>query len=292
MLINRGRVIDIYISAEMANNKELRQLNDEKRGRPFKYSNIVIFAGYTLKCITGRGYRWIQGFIENISKFITKVPKPNFRTIFYRMAKMKGIFNFKIKDNNKIAIAIDSTGIKQIYDNEYRTYRYDKRKDWFKLHIAADMCGRILNAKITKSSIGDSNEFVPLIRRINAGKVYADGAYDTGKIFNYCEERGIKPIIPVRINASKKHRTIRSGIVAEQFGMIKSPGKRENLYTKDYRKIQQSAWKKQMHYGKRWIAETAISAFKRTFGEYVFSKNSNMIRKEIETKVMIYNRYR
>ncbi len=80
MLINRGKVTDIYISSNVLNSNELKQINKEKRGSPFEYGNAIILASYSLKCILGRGYRQIQGFIENIAKYIANLPKPNFST--------------------------------------------------------------------------------------------------------------------------------------------------------------------------------------------------------------------
>lgn len=299
-LVNRGKIIDIYMSADAVNRTELAAINRGKIGRPYRYSNAIVTAAYSLKCLINRGYRFIGGFIEDMAKYIKKVPKPDFRTIWYRISRIKEFCRFncrKSSDGSKIEIAIDSTGLKSIYDGEYRTYKYDKRKNWLKLHIIVDeKSGVILNARLTKSNVGDSKVFQTLIKGVKGvGKVYGDGAYDSDKIFGYCARNGIEPLIPVRINASKDHKTIRSYIVAEQLGMIKRRGYRDDrnhYYPERYRKRQQELWKRRVKYGRRWMVESAFSSFKRMFGESVFSRKPDMIEKEIAAKVAVFNSFR
>jgi hypothetical protein len=54
--------------------------------------------------------------------------------------------------------------------------------------------------------------------------------------------------------------------------------------------IRDIKWKKRHDgYGLRWIAESAISSLKRTFGEYVSSIRWGNIVKELILKASIYN---
>src|SRR6188472_1699363 len=50
-------------------------------------------------------------------------------------------------------------------------------------------------------------------------------------------------------------------------------------------------WKKKHEYGMRWIAESAFSSIKRTFGEYVSSIKWNNIVNELLLKASIYNMF-
>ena len=48
-------------------------------------------------------------------------------------------------------------------------------------------------------------------------------------------------------------------------------------------------WKRRGGYGRRWMAETAFSTFKRMFGEHVTArKYSNMVRESV-LKARLYN---
>jgi hypothetical protein len=53
--------------------------------------------------------------------------------------------------------------------------------------------------------------------------------------------------------------------------------------------IRDIKWKERHGYGLRWIAESAISSLKRTFGEYVSSIRWGNIVKELILKASIYN---
>ena len=70
--------------------------------------------------------------------------------------------------------------------------------------------------------------------------------------FKHLEENKIQPGIKVRKNSiiSAKNASSQNKEVRSQ--------------TKDFPR-----WKKKRKYGKRWVAETAFSSMKRTYGEYV-----------------------
>ena len=51
-------------------------------------------------------------------------------------------------------------------------------------------------------------------------------------------------------------------------------------------------WKKKRGYGKRWMAETAFSSIKRTYGEYVSATKFQNMVKEMTMKVSLYNLFR
>ena len=97
-----------------------------------------------------------------------------------------------------------------------------------------------------------------------------DGAYDSNSNFRYLQETGITPGIKIRKNSivsSKNNRLMNRQVLRQ---------------TKDLLK-----WKKKRKYGHRWMAETAFSTLKRTFGEYVSAtKFSNMV-KEMMIKVIV-----
>jgi len=298
-LVNRGRVINIYISTDLCRTEEIHKLNKEKSGRPYIYTDATILAAYSLKCIFHFGYRQIQGFVEDIATYVKKVSTPNFRTIWWRIRRF-GKEKFRIlhreSKSGKINVSIDSTGIKSTNAGEYMTYMYRKKKEWIKLHIVVDVDTHdILNARVTKRKVGDSQEFRKLMNPISGSvsEVYADGAYDSNDIFRYTERKEIYPNIAVHLNASKKCSKARRKSVIEQLGLHGERGTRDIIqnYTKEYRKIHQQEWRDKVHHGRRWAVETVFSSFKQMFGEYVSAKKFNMIEKELHTKILLYNQF-
>jgi transposase len=51
-------------------------------------------------------------------------------------------------------------------------------------------------------------------------------------------------------------------------------------------------WKRKRKYGHRWMAETAFSTIKRTFGEYISAARFDNMVKEMMIKVSLYNLFR
>jgi hypothetical protein len=299
-LVNRGRIIDLYLSsAVLSNTKDRKIANHNKRGRPFEYSNIVIFSSYAIKCVFKLAYRQTEGLIEDITSVMKSHLCPNFRTIWYRIKTLKASgVKLLIKAQNvgnKLEVAIDSTGLKDVNDGEYRTKMYMKKKNWTKFHIVVDRCtGKILNAKITNDKIGDSPMFGKMINPIRnkISVVYGDGAYDSVKIWDWCENNSVEGRIPVRINSSPKGNGARQNAIRKQFGIPPTHARLGLFDSRSRRNYYYHIWRKRAGYGNRWIVEATFASFKRMFGEAQFSKDWRMKEKESLIKTFIYNQLR
>ena len=197
-LVNRGRPSNYLLPAVENRSNDIKVMNKGKVGRPYQYSNMEIFAAYAIKCIFKLGYREASGIVEDFEQQYGAENTPNFRTIQWRIKKLrKDIISISIHDESKdlvdIEVVIDSTGIKSRNDDEYRSTKYGKVKDWEKMHVLVDKKTRkILNIIITDSSTGDAKEFIHLLEPIENVKVAAaDGANDSNKNFEYCDDRRI-----------------------------------------------------------------------------------------------------
>lgn len=157
-----------------------------------------------------------------------------------------------------VTIAVDSTGIKVTNRGEWMRDKWKKRRGFIKIHVAVDTkTKKILSMRVTKEDVHDGRMLKPLVKEIpfTIDKAIADGAYDSRKNFRFLKDRaGIEPVLKVRSNSSFKAKGCmpRKMVVVEQL--------------KDVKK-----WKKKHGYGMRWMAESAFSSMKRTFGEYVTS---------------------
>jgi IS5 family transposase len=296
-LVDRGKEITIFINQkDMDWTEELQKLNNGKRGAPYEYPNTLIFAGIAIKCLQHKGYRQLQGFVEDLSKFLN-FDVPDFRTFWWRTNELeKQQIRFNPPIRKKIAVAIDSTGIKLVNDGEYRTKKYKKKKDWAKFHTSVnEETGEALTIVITKDNINDTEEFKKLLEPITdiTEKVDADKAYDSEKNFKYCDCHDIKAGIPVKINSTTENRKskFRRKAVSEQFGIEIKRGKRKVRLTKEAKEAKQKEWKKKIKQGDRWFVEGFYSRYKRQFGEYVFSRKKELIEKEIIMKTNILNKF-
>jgi len=106
----------------------------------------------------------------------------------------------------------------------------------------------------------------------NVIKVIGDGAYDSIRLIRHLERRGIEPIIRPRRNARTDRGPPSRRSAAR---MIRDYGYR--------------AWSRIVGYGRRWMAETAISRFKALFGEHLLSRKPRWMDSELTIKALIYN---
>ena len=301
-LVRRGEITLYVEPAVLRQDKELENLNKKKVGRRFQYGNGLIFASFALKCFLRLAYRQTEGLVRNITKGLGLEKIPNFRTIWDRISAMKkdeikfGITS--LKPGEKIEVAIDSTGLKKINDGEYRSMRYGKKKDWIKMHFCVNVKnGEVLTEVITIDKRHDNKEFDNLIRPIenNLSQVDGDGAYDSGKNFEWAKEHGVVCAIPVRITSNRHtSRGARKEAIIDQFGLPRGSKSHSHIYyqnnTEKKRRFAQKEWKRKVGYGKRWSVEGGYSRFKRMFGEAIFSKKWDVIEKEIHAKLYVYNR--
>ena len=288
----RGKVFSLFLHEKADLRKELKKVNREKRGRPYKYPNSLVEAGFNMKCLFHFGYRQIEHFMSDICK-ILKIRIPNFRTLWWRIDTMeKQHLNFSIPEGQKINVAVDSTGLKLENDGEYRTTKYGKRKVWAKMHANINIAtNEAINIIITQDNVGDSKKFKPLIEPLkeHINSVRGDKGYDTSGVFGYCAKNGLQAIIPVRINALPSGRGARQNAVREQFDIPPTHTRLNSFDKKKRRESKQQDWKNKVKYGFRWYVEGFYSRFKRIFGESVFSKKWKNIEKEIIIKLNILN---
>ena len=167
------------------------------------------------------------------------------------------------------------------------------RKGYLKIHVAINIKTKeILALEVTDEKVHDGRMLKKLVNHVLDGSTtttrgpnkmvikiksaLGDGAYDSNANFRYLQEKGITPGIKIRKNSivSPKNNRLRNKEVIQQT--------KEDLLK----------WKKKRKYGHRWIAETAFSTIKRTFGEYVSATKFDNMVKEMMIKVSLYNLFR
>ena len=145
----------------------------------------------------------------------------------------------------------------------------------------------IVAMETTREHIGDNAMFDALLFGAinNTGRtvdgLFGDGAYDTYGNFEKLADLGIEPVIPVDENAITTPPP--DAFIQRRRGEpVRRKHAREQL--KDREK-----WKKEKHYGMRWIAESVFSAFKGRFGKYVMARKSCNMQHELLFKGGLYN---
>jgi hypothetical protein len=152
-----------------------------------------------------------------------------------------------------------------------------RRRGYLKMHFAIDArTGKTVYFEGTTDRVHDSEVAKRMVdRSMGAGnviKVVGDGAYDSIRLIRHLERRGIEPIIRPRRDARTDRGPSSRRSAAR---MIRDYGYR--------------AWSRIVGYGRRWMAETAISRFKALFGEHLLSRKPRWMDSELKIKALIYN---
>jgi hypothetical protein len=246
--------------------RELRRMNEEREGAMYRYpsSLMSMLAAIHVYLLP---YRELEGFVRLFSEHVEGLRVPDYTTMWWRISRVKVELDPSVDPNEDVTIAVDSSGIKVSNSGEWTRQKWRVKRGFIKVHLAVDTkTGKIISMQVTKEGVPDGRMLTPLVgeasSRANVTRVIGDGAYDSRAIFRYLDSKGIEPVIKVRKNSSGRAR----GCMPRRLVVI------EQL--KDYER-----WKRKHGYGDRWQVESAISSFKRTFGEYITSVRwQNIVR--------------
>jgi hypothetical protein len=309
--ISRGKFYVLHLDSEIMV-EGVKQLNDNKVGAPFVYSNMCFMAVALFRNTVGVAYRQLQGIIEDC---IGEDDAPNFSAIYKRINKIK------LEENNGkswfadgktkteiVFLAGDSTGLKPTSRGDWMGNKWKIRRGFIKMHVMVDSkTKKIYAVSVTDDSCGDAPEFKKLLDEalqniekspnvVQSDEMYvgADGAYDSNDNFDECRKQNVIPAIPVRKNFSGKAKgnTARKEQGLIQLGNCKINRKNIKMFnhlTEEEKLENQKKWKVNIKYGRRWSVEIAFSTWKRILGENISARVWCNVVREIKFKVMIYN---
>jgi len=276
--VRRGEILlDLRILDRW--DSELERMNAGKEGGRYVYPEVFVrLLGY-VHLLFHLPYRQTEGFLKALRRFDSRFQVPDYSTIDRRVNRL----GVRLGDEEErsygddLIIAVDASGIKVANRGDWMRHKWKVRRGYLKIHIAVDVKRKkILALKVTDEKTGDGRMLQPLVdeasRKGKVAKVMGDGAYDTKRNFRYLAMNGIEPVIKVRRNASNRAGgCVLRKLVAQEY--LRDP----------------EAWKRKHGYGQRWIAESAFSSLKRTFGEYVSAKTMRNMANEIMLKASLYN---
>jgi transposase len=286
-LVRRGEILFAYDFLDLWWDFEIEDMNEKKEGRKYRYpDSLILVIGY-IRVYLHLPYRQTEGIIKATGKNLPN--HPSYSQINRRINNLD-IDSSRSSceldgDNDDLIMAVDSTGIKVTNRGQWMSDKWNtqnKKKGYIKIHVAVNIKTKeILALKVTDERVHDGKVMDKLLKHvlksnnkssdIKIKSVLADGAYDFNENFKCLEENKIQPGIKVRKNSiiSAKNASSRNKEVRSQ---------------KDFPR-----WKKKRKYGKRWVAETAFSSLKRTYGEHVSATRFQNMVKEMALKVSLYN---
>lgn len=289
-LVRRGEILFAYDFLDIWDS-ELARMNENKEGKKYRYPNsLILVIGY-IRVYLHLPYRQTEGIIKATGKNMPN--HPSYGQICRRLSRLdidsssssriKDDDNDNDNDNSDVVIAIDSTGIKVTNRGQWQTDKWNiRKKGYLKIHVAVNVKTKeILSLEVTDEKVHDAKIMDKLVEHIlksnnniNINSVLADGSYDSNRNFKYLYEKKILPGIKIRknsITSTKNTDTRNKEVTSQQYF---------------------DRWKKKRKYGHRWMAETAFSSIKRTYGEYISATKFKNMVKEMILKISLYNLFR
>lgn len=256
-----------------------------KVGRPFVYSDAAIECLLTIRELFQLPYRQTEGFGRSLLALLAvEVAVPDYSSLAKRAGRLSATLAAAHR-RGAVDVVVDSTGLKVFGEGEWKTriYGQSKRRTWRKLHLAVNPDTREIVAQLlTESRDHDADQAAALCDQIPQPikKFYGDGAYDKWKVYDQLHGRGAEPVIPPQHNAKIK----RHGNAAAE------PLPRDEAI-RGIRRRGRQAWKKEVGYHRRSLAETTMYRLKQTFGPRLKNRALSTQKTESRIRCKILNRF-
>src|SRR5579864_24631 len=156
-LVNRGSITFWFDEEAIKNWHKIEQQN--KRGRPKKYSDLAITCGLTLKAIFKLPFRAVEGFITSLVKVLKlEIETPDYTLLCKRQKNLNiSLQTRQLNPGEKLVILVDTSGLKVFGEGEWkvRQHGYVKHRLWRKLHLAINEKHQIESFELTELGIQD-----------------------------------------------------------------------------------------------------------------------------------------
>jgi hypothetical protein len=220
------------------------------------------------RCLFGVPYRQLEGFTRALHRLIPRLPPIDYSWLRRRILRLDLRPYTSLRGyDGPVSIAVDSSGVRV----------YGGRKRYIKIHFAVDINTKeAISMDVTIDDLHDSEVLPRLLKDASMNRdvaeAFMDGAYNTRGSYILLRRMGERPIIKPRASARTDRGPPERRASA---AILKTFGER--------------GWSMFMGYGRRWAVETALSTYKRLYGEHTMSRNIENIERELKTKAYIYN---
>lgn len=253
------------------------------RGRPSLPLSDAVFAATFKVYSTLSGRRFMSDLREAHKRgWISRVPC--FNTIFNILQNddlFEDLRDLVERSATPLAAVetdfiADSTGFgtsRKAHWVDSKRNKVGMQRDWVKCHVMCGVKTQVVTAiQIHQQTTGDAPTFKPLldttVRNFDVIEVSADKGYSSRKVLEQVDAVGATPYIMF----TKSARGLGGGIWAKMYGFFMF--QREEF---------------EDHYHKRSNIESAFSAVKRKFGNFVRSRNETAMKNEIMCKFLCHN---
>ena len=225
---------------------ELRRMNRGKVGRPYVLTERYVKFLSVVRYLFCFPYRQLEGFTRALNRLVPRLPSADYSGLRRRILGLDlSLYESLRLSDEPVVIAVDSTGVSVHKAGGWVERKHGKKKRYVKIHLAVDVrTKQALAMLITTDGTHDSRVFPKLLRRAElcgrVSRVYADGAYDSSKVYRLLEEKGIEAVIKPRRNSR-----------------LDTPSEPRRRAVIRYKRLGHEKWARVKGYGRRWIVESA-----------------------------------
>jgi hypothetical protein len=279
--LRRRGDLTVWVTAEAI--EAWTPANTGRRGRPQRYSEMVVETGLMLRLAFGRPWRQTEGMLASILRLLgLDLPVPDHTTFSRRSVDMT-VAKAVRTATGPVNVVIDSTGLKVFGAGEWQREKHGGKghRTWRKLHLAIDPeTGDILASELTTTEDGDASQVGPLLDQISGpiASVTADGAYDGEPVYRTIAERdpAAAVIIPPRSTAVPSSTAETAPTQRDRhLWMIQERGRR--------------GWQKAVNYGRRSLGEVAMMRYKTLIGRRLHARTLPTQRAEAAAGCKVIN---
>ena len=196
-------------------------------------------------------YRQLEGYTRILHRLVpTTPPRADYSGLRRRILSLPVDPYHDLKETNEpVTIAVDSTDISVHKAGGWIERKHGKNKRIVKLHFAVNtVTHEVVSMEVTTDDEHDVKALPGLVEEaegnVRVSKLYGDGAYDSGEVYDLLEAKGVEPVIKPRRNSRLD---------------VGPPSRRRAVEL--CRDLGYEAWARLTGYGQRWVVETAYSTF-------------------------------
>ena len=254
-------------------------------GQP-RYADLAIETVLSLRLVFHVALRQAAGLAASLLRLLgLDLPVPDHTTLSRRGRAFAGRHPRVRAGSGPLHLVLDSTGLELFGQGEWDAAKHGrKRRQWRKLHLAVDaITGEIVAHVLTGGTTDDARHVPDLLRTVEGtmASLTADGAYDGEPTCAAARARQPDPppdvVIPPRTSAvpstvDPAQHTARDRNVQ----IMTEKGRME--------------WQRLTGYGRRALAETAMSRWKHLIGPKLRARTLSGQQGEAAIAVSVLNR--
>jgi len=163
-------------------------------GRPYVLTDGYVEFLAVVRYLFCFPYRQLEGFTRALNRLVPRLPSADYSGLRRRILGLDLSLYESLKlSGEPVVIAVDSTGVSVHKAGGWVERKHGEKKQYVKIHLAVDARTKALALLVITDGIHDSRAFPELLRKAErrgrVSRVYADGAYDSSKVYRLLEEK-------------------------------------------------------------------------------------------------------